>query len=212
MKHHFPSQANPIIQYRTPKSGHCHRVELMLSLLNLPYKCIDLDIGNGEHKKSAHLNKSALGQVPAIEDNGTTLSDSNAILVYLINRYSDDPSKWLSSSAAGRAEIQKWFSIAAGELAYGPCTMRLKRVFHADVDFERARLITDKLFKMMENHLQTSPFLAGESITAADIAMYSYTAHAPEGGFELTSFKAIQAWLAKIESVPNFVPMLKTAF
>ena len=211
MNPNFPNQAKPIILYRTPKSGHCHRVELMLSMLELPYECIDLDMGNGEHKESEHLSKSALGQVPAIEDNGTTLSDSNAILIYLINRYSDDPSNWLSDSPVGKAEIQKWLSIAAGELAYGPCTMRLKRVFKADVDYERARLITDKLFKMMENHLQTLPFLAGNSITAADIAMYSYTAHAPEGGFELTSFNAIQAWMAKIESVPNFVPMLKTA-
>lgn len=211
MNPNFSNQAKPIILYRTPKSGHCHRVELMLSLLEIPYKCVDLDMANGEHKKSAYSSKSALGQVPAIVDNGTTLSDSNAILVYLINKYSDEPSQWLSNSPVIAAEIQKWFSIAAGELAYGPCTMRLKRVFNADVDYERARLITDKLFKMMENHLQTSPFLAGESITAADIAMYSYTAHAPEGGFELTSFKAIEAWLAKIESVPNFAPMLKTA-
>ena len=71
----------PIKLYRTPKSGHCHRVELMLALLDLPYETIDLDMANGAHKAPDYLKISPFGLVPAIDDGGFTLSDSNAILI-----------------------------------------------------------------------------------------------------------------------------------
>src|SRR5690606_14388003 len=67
----------PVTLYRNPKSGHCHRVELMLALLDIPYKTVDLDMKNGAHKAPEYLRISPLGQVPAIEDNGVALSDSN---------------------------------------------------------------------------------------------------------------------------------------
>ena len=49
-------------------SGHCHRVELFLSLLKLPYELVDVDMAAGEHKSPAFLAKNAFGQVPVIED------------------------------------------------------------------------------------------------------------------------------------------------
>ncbi|MEM9763978.1 MAG: glutathione S-transferase, partial [Pseudomonadota bacterium] len=45
----------PIKLYRNPKSGHCHRVELMLAFLDLPYETIDLDMANGAHKAPDYL-------------------------------------------------------------------------------------------------------------------------------------------------------------
>ncbi|MEM9899113.1 MAG: glutathione S-transferase N-terminal domain-containing protein, partial [Pseudomonadota bacterium] len=67
----------PVKLYRNPKSGHCHRVELMMAFLDVPYETIDLDMANGAHKAPEYLKISPLGQVPAIDDNGVTLSDSN---------------------------------------------------------------------------------------------------------------------------------------
>ena len=77
----------PIKLYRNPKSGHCHRVELLLAFLGLPYETIDLDMANGAHKAPEYLKISPFGKVPAIDDSGYTLSDSNAILVYLVQTY-----------------------------------------------------------------------------------------------------------------------------
>ena len=73
--------SNPIKLYRHPLSGHCHRVELFLSLLELPYELVDVDLVNGEHKQPEFLGKNIFGQVPVIDDDGTLLSDSAAILV-----------------------------------------------------------------------------------------------------------------------------------
>ena len=116
--------------YRHPKSGHCHRVELMLALLEIPYEPIDLDMQNGAHKAPEYLRISPLGQVPAIEDNGVTLSDSNAILTYLVERYGD-AGVWRGADPLEKAQVQRWLSIAAGEIASGPSAARLVTVFGA---------------------------------------------------------------------------------
>ncbi|MBL1415666.1 MAG: glutathione S-transferase N-terminal domain-containing protein, partial [Moritella sp.] len=73
--------------YRHPLSGHSHRVEVFLSLLGLDSDIIDVDLMKGAHKQPDFLQKNSFGQVPVIEDGDITLSDSNAILVYLASKY-----------------------------------------------------------------------------------------------------------------------------
>src|SRR5690606_16043756 len=161
-------------------SGHCHRVELMLALLEIPYATIDLDMKNGAHKAPEYLRISPLGQVPAIADNGVVLSDSNAILVYLADRYGDAP-VWTGADPLEKALVQRWLSIAAGEIASGPCAARLVTLFGADLDHEAAKASAHALFSVMEAHLAHHDWLALPHPTLADIAGYSYIAHAPEG-------------------------------
>ncbi|WP_158774072.1 glutathione S-transferase family protein [Cobetia sp. L2A1] len=202
----FPAAAAPIRLFRNPKSGHCHRVELMLALLNIPYETVDLDMANGVHKSPEYLKISPFGQVPAIEDNGIYLSDSNAILIYLTGRY-DDEQRFMPSDALAAAEVQRWLSIAAGEIASGPCAARLVTVFGASFDHEQTIARAHALLRVMESHLEQQSCLAGDDITLADIAGYSYIAHAPEGGVSLAPYPNIQAWLARVEALPGFVGM-----
>ena len=79
--------------YNFPRSGHAHRVELMLSLLELPTELIFVDLAKGEHKQANFLKINSFGQVPAIDDQGVVLADSNAILVYLAQKYGNG--RWL---------------------------------------------------------------------------------------------------------------------
>ena len=202
----FPSSAQPIKLYRNPKSGHSHRAELMMALLDIPYETIDLDMTNGAHKAPDYLEISPFGQVPAIDDNDTTLSDSNGILVYLVTRYGNDH-EWLPIDPVKAANVQRWLSVAAGEIAYGPCSARLVTVFGADLDWDNARTIANNLFIVLEKALSRSAFLTGESITIADVAGYSYIAHAPEGGISLEPYLNIKAWLKRIEAQPRFIGM-----
>ncbi len=118
----------PIKLYRYSLSGHSHRVELMLALLELPYETIDVDLANGAHKAPDFLKLSPFGKVPAIDDNGFTLSDSNAILVYLAQTYAAD-SHWLPRDGKVAAEIQRWLTIAADQIASGPCAARVAALF-----------------------------------------------------------------------------------
>ncbi|WP_281707838.1 glutathione S-transferase family protein [Phaeobacter italicus] len=197
----------PIKLYRNPKSGHCHRVELLLAFLGLPYETIDLDMANGAHKAPEYLKISPFGKVPAIDDSGYTLSDSNAILVYLVQTYAKG-SHWLPEDPKTAAEVQRWLTIAADNIFSGPCSARLVTLFGAQLDHAAAIAKSHDLFKLMETHLDGRNWLAAETITIADIAGYSYIAHAPEGGVDLAPYPNLRAWLKRIEAEDNFVPMV----
>lgn len=205
----FPNNNAPVKLYRNPISGHCHRVELMLSLLDIPYETVDLDMANGAHKAPDYLKISPFGQVPAIDDNGITLSDSNAIITYLEKKYNDGYD-WTPQDPLQAAQVQRWLSVAAGEIAYGPCAVRLVKVFGVELDYDLARQKTEALFTVMDQHLASQSFLVGENITLADVAAYSYVSHVPEGGVSLTPYPAIEAWLARIEAQPKFVAMARS--
>jgi glutathione S-transferase len=63
---------------------------------------------------------------------------------------------------------------------------------------------------VLDPYLANRSFLVGEAPTLADVALYSYTAHAPEGGVSLEPYGNVRAWLARIEALPGFVPMRRT--
>jgi glutathione S-transferase len=201
--------AQPIKFYRFPLSGHSHKAELFLSLLGLPVEPIDVDLAGGEQKAPAYLAMNCFGQVPVIQDGDVTVSDSNAILVYLASRYGSE--KWLPRDPAEAAQVQRWLSVSAGQVAYGPCAARLVTVFKAAFNPQEVIARAHALFVIMEKELAARPFLVGEHATLADVANYSYIAHAPEGNVSLDAYPAIRAWLARIEALPGFVPMPKTA-
>ncbi len=189
-----------------PLSGHCHRVELMLSLLGLPFERLEVDLFNGAHKRPDFLAKNPFGQIPVFEDGEVVLADSNAILVYLATRY-DRSRRWLPQDPVAAAQVQRWLAVAAGELAHGPAAARLVALFGMPLDAARARTIAGQLYGVLEAHLRIQGFLVGSEPTIADVALYSYTAHAPEGGVSLEPYPGVRAWLARIEALPGFVAM-----
>lgn len=201
--------SKPIKLFRHPLSGHAHRVELFLSLLNLPTELVFVDLAKGAHKSAEFLAMNPFGQVPVIDDNGVVLSDSNAILVYLAKQY-DTSNQWLPKAPVPAARVQRWLSVAAGQIASGPATARLITVFGAPYDAESTIARSHALLKVIEQELANSPFLLGNLPTLADVASYTYIAHAPEGNVSLADYPQIRAWLARIEALPGFVPMQRT--
>lgn len=196
----------PIRLYRHPLSGHSHRAQLGLSLLGLPHELVDVDLLSGAQKRPEFLAKNVFGQVPVIEDGAVTLADSNAILVYLAERYDTSEKLW-PRAAAARAEVQRWLSVAAGQLAQGPAAARLVKVFGAKLDHERAVGIARQLLGLLDAELGARSFLVGSEPTLADVAHYSYVAHAPEGDVSLEPYARVRAWLGRVQALPGFVPM-----
>lgn len=194
--------------YNFPRSGHAHRVELMLSLLELPTELIFVDLAKGEHKQPDFLKINAFGQVPAIDDQGVVLADSNAILVYLAQKYGNG--RWLPTDPIGAARVQRWLSVAAGPIAFGPAAARLITVFGASFNADEVIARAHALLKVMDQELASSSYLVDNTPTIADVAAYSYIAHAPEGNVSLADYANVRAWLARIEALPGFVPMPRT--
>ena len=200
--------AQPIRLFTSLLSGHGHRVRLFLTLLDLPFEIVEVDMKAGGNRTPEYLALNPFGQVPTIQDGDITLFDSNAILVYLAKRYGD--ASWLPEDPLGAAAVQRWLSLAAGQIAYGPCAARLVTVFGAPCDHETAKRIAIKLFDVLDRELAGKPFAAGEHVTIADIAAHTYIAHAPEGGVSLDAYPNIRAWLRRVEALPRFIPMAST--
>ena len=200
--------AQPIKLYRFPLSGHSHRAELFIRLLDLPLTLIDVDLVQGAHRLPAFLRLNRFAQVPVIDDGGTVVADSNAILTYLALRYA--PAHWLPREPLQAARVQQWLSQAAGALSRGAATARAINVFRLPRDSQAAVQEAHWLFERMEAALVDSgaPWLASAGLpTIADIAMYTYTAHAPEGGVSLDAYPALRDWLLRVEALPRFQPM-----
>jgi glutathione S-transferase len=192
-----------------PLSGHSHRVQLALSLMGLPHQVVQVDLKNGAHKSPQFLELNPFGQVPVLDDGGTTLFDSNAILVYLATKYDADR-RWLPRDPKGQADVQAWLSVAAGQIAFGPAAARLITVFGAKYNAEDVIGRAHGLLKVMDAQLAARQFLVGNSATLADIAGYSYISAAPEGNVDLAAYPNVRAWLARVEALPGFVPFQKT--
>ena len=202
-------QTTKIRFYRHPISGHAHRVELFLALLGLSVETIDVDLLKGQQKSPEFRALNPFGQVPVIQDGDVTLSDSNAILVYLALRY-DKEGRWLPHDAVGAAVVQSWLSVAAGPLAFGAALARVNVLFGRPVD-PKSHEIARTMLERMEAHLDGRRFLAADHPTLADLAMYAYTSHAPEGGVSLETWPRVRQWLARIEELPGFVGMVRNA-
>ncbi|MBQ4826025.1 MULTISPECIES: glutathione S-transferase family protein [unclassified Leisingera] len=190
-----------------PLSGHAHRVELFANLAGIAHEVINVDLAGGEHKQPAFLALNPAGQVPVIEDGSTVITDSNAILVYLARKYA--PS-WLPSDPVLEAEVQKFLTLAAGEIAFGPAAARLITVFNAALDAEFCATVAARVLGKIDAHMEGRSFLAGDAPTIADVAVYSYVAHAPEGGISLEPYPNVRAHLARIEGLNGFKPMPAT--
>jgi glutathione S-transferase len=191
--------------YSHPLSGHAHRVRLFLSLIGLAYERIDVDLAHAAHKQPEFLRLNPFGQVPVLVHAGHVIPDSNAILVYVAKTFARPD--WLPEDGLAAAAVQRWLSVAAGPIAYGPARARLITVFGAKYDASETIAHAHVILRLLDDQLRTAPFLTGERPTIADVACYSYVAHAPEGNVSLAEYGHVRTWLGRIEALPGFEPM-----
>ena len=194
--------------YHFALSGHAHRARLFMSLLGIPHELVEVDLKSAAQKTSEFLTLNPFGQVPVLDDDGTIIPDSNAILVYLATKLGR--TDWLPQDARGAAAVQRWLSVAAGDLAFGPAAARLVTVFGAKFNPEDVIARAHVLLKRLEAHLANRDWLVGAQPTIADIALYSYLSSAPEGNVDLSAYPRVVAFLRRIEALSGFVPFAKT--
>ncbi len=194
--------------YNMTLSGHAHRVVLALSLLGLEAEMIEVDVLGGEQRSDAFRAINPEGKVPVLTDGDVTVYESTAILTYLAAKYDDGT--WMPRDPVLLAEVQKWFIWSANELAPGAARARVIKVFGAPFDLETAQELGRTFLKKLDRSLDGKHYLVGERATFADVAIYSYVAHAPEGGLPLEPYPNVQAWISRIEKLDRFIAMPKT--
>lgn len=194
--------------YYHPLSGHAHRARLFLSLLGIEHELVEVDLAKREQKSPEFLKLNAFGQIPVLVDGDTVIPDSNAILVYLASRFGK--TDWLPVEPRQAAAVQRWLSVAAGDLAFGPAAARLVTLFGAQLHADEVIARAHTLLARIETQLTGRQWIALAHPSIADVALYSYVARAPEGNVDLGAYPNVTAWLGRVEALPGFVPFAQS--
>jgi glutathione S-transferase len=194
--------------YNRERSGNCYKVRLMLSLLGLEYEKLPVHReGKGRNQVPAGYERlNPMRQIPVLVADGKPYWGTIPILVYLARKYGGPD--WLPADAEGEAEVTQWLSLAQNEIFYGLGRARSMRGgrWHGYGTLEEAHEIAARALNALEGRLQDHEWLALDRRTIADVACYSYTVFAPEGGISLTPYPHVRAWLARIQALPGYLP------
>ncbi len=194
--------------YGDIQSGNCYKIKLLMSFLNIEHQWIVVDILAGETHSAEFKKMNPNTRIPVLEfDDGRYLCESNAILNYLAE---DTP--FLPKDSYQRALVLQWQFFE--QYSHEPY-IATARYINKYLELPEARRAEyhgkqeggHKALSVMEDQLGQSSFLSGEEITIADISLYAYTHVADEGGFDLSGYSAINRWIARIESQPNYLAM-----
>jgi len=202
--------SNRIELYGDSISGNCYKLQLACAQLDIDYTWHEIDILAGESRTEKFLGMNPNGRVPlmALPD-GRYLSESNAILCYLA-----DDSALDGDDRFERANVLRWMFFE--QYSHEPyiATSRfiiqyLGRPEEREGDLESRKGGGYMALDVMEQELTDNDFVANDKYSIADIALYAYTHVADEGGFDLTNYPQIRAWLERVESQDGFVAMKK---
>ena len=186
-------------------SGNAYKIRLLLSLLGLQYERVPVDLRQGEQRRPEFLKLNPRGQVPTLDDGGTVVWDSAAILVYLARKYGGE--KWLPLDAQRMAEVVQWLAVMENEMLYGLARARVICKFKRPGDLAEAQALGRKGLDVIEQRLASHSWLALDRPTIADIACFPYVALGPEGEIALDAYPAIRAWIDRLKALPGFVGM-----
>jgi len=191
--------------YDLELSGNCYKIRLFCSLIEQPLEIRPVDYLGGEHLGDDYLKLNPLGKIPLLDDDGILIRDSQAILIYLANKF--EATRWWPISAKEQAEVSQWLSVAANEIARGPNDARLHDQFSVALDVGLARENADYILSIINNHLENNIWLATDNPTIAEIACFPYIALAEEGGVSLLPYKNINQRMLRIKALPAFITM-----
>lgn len=192
--------------YEFFSSGNCYKIRLLLTQLNLPFQRIQIDILKGESRTPEFLSKNPNGRIPVLETKaGQFLAESNAILFYL-----SEGTDFLPTDSFEKAQVLQWLFFE--QYSHEPyiATSRYwisilgKAEEYRDA-LNQKRAGGEAALRVMERHLTEHQFFVAERYTIADIALFAYTHVANEGGFDLSEFPAIQAWIKRVQAQPKHI-------
>ncbi len=187
-----------LILHEYANSGNCYKIRLLLAYLGIPYERREYDILSGETRTEDFLtNVNANGRIPVLQIDDRFLPESNAALYYLAKG-----TRFFPEGNWEGAEVLKWMFFEQYNHEPNVATMRFWKTFVGlDNLTDTQRMLVplkedagDAALKLMDEHLEGRQFIAGDSMTIADIALYAYTHVADEGGFDLKAYPNVKAW------------------
>ncbi|MEM6891974.1 MAG: glutathione S-transferase family protein [Pseudomonadota bacterium] len=201
-------QMNDLTLFSMPSSGNSYKARLLLSFLGLNYRHVGMEYETPELASAHAEGRLPLKKLPVLElGDGTRIPESNAILCYLA-----DNSDWLPDDRVLRAKVLSWMfweqNQHEGTVAVRAALLTYPHRKHLATSERLADLLDagHERLRQMEDRLSGDHWIATDSATIADIALYAYTHSAgSKGGFDLSQFPGITAWLSRFAALPGYV-------
>jgi glutathione S-transferase len=188
-----------LLIYGDRVSGNCLKVKWTAEKLGIPYRWIQTDVRQGATRTPEFLAINPAGQVPTVVlEDGRPLAQSNAIILHLA-----EGSALIPADRYERARMLEW--LFWEQYSHEPYIAVAR--FHRHLMGKPASEIEPRLMERgngalarLEQQLGSTPFLVGEALTLADVALVAYTRVAHEGGFDLAQYPAVKVWVARVEA------------
>jgi glutathione S-transferase len=188
------------------RSGNCDKVRFTVDHLQLPHEWVEIDSVRGETTTPEFLAMNAQGQVPVVQlPDGRVLAQSNAIV-----RYISDGSPLLPAERWKRAKIDEWMFWEANnhEFFVAGCISHMTYMAKSKDTRDPMRVQRgERALDIMENHLQSADWMAGDELSAADISLLAYTRLAHLGGFDMAARPRLRGWVARCEATLGLMPV-----
>lgn len=207
--------AETLTLHEDPCSGNCYKIKLTAALLGLPLETRQYDILKGETRTPEFLEGvNSNGRIPVLQigegEGARFLPESNAACWYLASG-----SHLIPNDRFIQADMLRWMFFEQYQHEPNVATLRfwLRFVGEDNLSDEQRALIPGKraagkaALELMDAELAARPFLCGDALMLADIALFAYSHLADEAGFDLSAFTHLGAWIAKIEQTQGFIPM-----
>jgi glutathione S-transferase len=189
------------------KSGNAYKIRLLLSFLDIPFERIPVALKDGRNQvESSYFQLNPRGQIPTLQDGGTVLWGSTAILSYLALRY-DKTEQWLPRDPVPFGQVMQWLELAQNEIQSGLFQARAIVQFGLVGDLQAAQRIAGRALDVLESRLRNEQWLASPQPTIADIACFPYVALAAEGKVDLSPYPGVRRWIDGFRSLDRFIGM-----
>ena len=204
--------------HEDPRSGNCYKLKLTAALLEIPLETRQYDILLGETRTPEFLNNiNRNGRIPVLQIDGDHgqrfLPESNAACWYLASGSLNG--SLIPADRFAQADMLRWMFFEQYNHEPNVATLRfwLSIIGESNLtEQQRGQIMAKRIagceaLRVMDEHLGRSDWMAGDSVTLADIALFPYTHVAEQGGFGLADYPHICSWIERIQSLPGFIPM-----
>ncbi|XP_041832986.1 glutathione S-transferase theta-2 isoform X2 [Melanotaenia boesemani] len=190
-------------------SQPCRAIHILLTCNKIPHRVRPVALRKGEHRSPEFTKLNPMQKVPVMVDSGFVLTESDAILKYLVTKC-DIPEHWYPRQMERRARVDEYTAwhhtnTRARAAKVFILEVLLPTQFGAQVDEERLKLalseLDDTLDKLESMFLRRQPFLCGDDITVADLLAICELMQPLGGGRDVLKDRPLlQRWKNRVQS------------
>jgi len=201
----------PLVLHEYGRSGNCYKIRLTAALTGQRLERREYDIMKGETRTPDFLaNVNANGRIPTLQIGQRFLPESNAACCWLATG-----SDLIPQDRFNQADVLRWMFFEQYNHEPNVATLRFWLAWIGEANLSEVQRVNlpgkraagEAALRLMDEHLQDRDWFVGAGATLADICLFPYTHVAEDGGFVLAHYPAVEAWIARVKSLPRFIPM-----